>query len=227
MTQKLVFVFGILICGLLVWNIWTIQALESRIARLEAEQDFIGDEVSGKRPTKQDIKTTSDRSNDREQNVTVKASTSGSDQFDNSDRSNRSSDDPSEIKKTLGSAILGLDDPKVKEVFDEYLDQYLKTWQDNQKNDDMSRFLDHLSTTTEVFCEESGLTEDVQEQIIQRLEKAHEDWIAMDVALEVGEIDQREYLEINGKIEKEVMRDMTEMIGEEEWEKLAHRIWNQ
>ena len=151
MTQKLVFVFGILICGLLLWNIWTIQTLESRIARLESEPDFIGEEVSGKRPTKQDIKSTSDRSNEREQNVSVKTSTSRSERFDNSDRSKISSDDPSEIKKTLGSAILGLDDPKVKEIFDEYLDQYLETWKDNQKNDDMSSFLDHMSTATEVF----------------------------------------------------------------------------
>ena len=221
MTQKSVLTFGILICGFFVWNIWTILALESRIARLEAVQDFIGDEMSGKIPTKEDIKTTVERSNDRKQNGTVKASLRQTDRFDNSVRSNKSSNDSSATNNTLESAVLGLDNPEVKEVFDEYLEQYLKTWQDNQKHDDISKFLDHLSTTTEVYCEESGLTEDVQEQIIQRLEKAHEDWIAMDVALETGEIDQREYLEVNGSIEKDVMKDMTEMIGEEAWEKLA------
>lgn len=225
MTQKLVYAFGIVMSALLIWNIRTIQALESRIATLEDEQAFTGD-ASGKKPTKQDNNPKTDRSNDHEQNETGKASKDPSDRLDNSFRSKSLSDQSSETKRTLGSAVLGLDDPEVKEVFDEYLEQYLKTWQDNQKNDDMSKFLDHLSTTTEVFCEESGLTEDVQEQIIQRLEKAHEDWIAMDVALETGEIDQREYLERNGSIEKEVMTEMTEMIGEEAWEKLAQRIWD-
>ena len=67
---------------------------------------------------------------------------------------------------------------------------------------------------------------DVQEQIIQKIEKAHEDWIAMDVALEVGEIDRREYQEIDKAIEKELIKDMTKMIGEEAWEKLSHKIWN-
>ena len=226
MTQKLVLGFGVSICGLLMWNIWTIQALESRIAVLEAEQGLVGDAVSGKKKIKEDTETTADRSNDREQNVAVKASPSRSDRFDNSDRSKGSSDDPSEIEKTLGAAILGLDDPKVKEVFDEYLEQYLDTWQDNQNSDDLSNFLDHLSTATEVFCEESGLTEDVREQIIQRLEKAHEDWIAMEAALEDGEIDRREYQEIDSTIGKEVERDMNEMIGEEAWKKLSGRIWS-
>ena len=50
MTQKLVIGVGVLISGLLLWNIWTIQGLESRIARLEAEEGFLGDDVSDNRP---------------------------------------------------------------------------------------------------------------------------------------------------------------------------------
>ena len=225
MTQKSALVFGTLICIFLAWNIWTIQALESRIARLETGQTFIGDKVSAKSAKEQDIKTSSDRSHTREQNIAVKASKSRSERFENSDRSKISSNDPSDIKNTIGSAVLGLDDPKVKEVFDEYLDQYLKTWQDKQKSNAMSNFLDHMSTATEVFCEESGLTEEVREQIIQKLENAHEVWIANDVALETGEIDRREYQEIDETVSKEVKKDMTELIGKEAWEKLSQRIW--
>lgn len=226
MAQKITIAFGILICVMLVWNISTIQKLESRIARLEAEQDTDGDGGLAQKSRQQDIKTMSDRSNDGEQNTSVKGAPSSSKRLYNSSGSKHSSDRPSDNKKPLGVDVLGFDDPKVKEVFDEYLDQYLKNWQDSQNTNEMSKFLDHLATTTEVFCEESGLTEDIQERIIQRLEKAHEDWIAGDIALEKGEIDQREYLERNGTIEKEVMKDMTEMIGEESWEKLAERIWN-
>ena len=228
MIQKLGIGLGVLICGLLVWNVLTIQRLESRIVLLEAEAGFAGDEVPEKRPTKQENKTTSetpDQLTAREQNGTLKAA-SRSNQLATSGRSNRSATDSYKIKKTVGSAILELDEPEVKAAFDAYLNQYMKNWKDNQKSDGLSNFLDHMATSTEVFCEESGLAEDIREQIIQEIETAHDVWIANDVALESGEIDRREYQETDKKIGEKLKSDMTELIGKEAWEKLSTRIWN-
>ena len=228
MIQKSGIGLGVLICGLLVWNVWTIQSLEYRIAILETEAGFIGDEVPGKRPTKQEDKTTSetpDQLTDREQNGTLKVA-SRSDQLATSGRLNRSSTESNKIKKTVGAAILELDEPEVKAAFDAYLNQYMKNWKDNQKSDGLSKFLDHMATSTEVFCEESGLTEDVREQIIQEIETAHDVWIANDVALETGEIDRREYQDRDKTLGEKLQSDMTELIGQEAWEKLSTRIWN-
>jgi hypothetical protein len=93
MAQKITIAFGILICVMLVWNISTIQKLESRIARLEVEQDTDGDGdgESAQKPTQQDSKTASNRSNDGEQNASVKGSPSSSKRLYNSSGSKHSS----------------------------------------------------------------------------------------------------------------------------------------
>ena len=116
-------------------------------------------------------------------------------------------------------------DPAAREAFDDYLEGFLEAREEDKAYDEESNYLDHLSTTVEVYCEESQLSGEVQERIVQRLETAYENWTAVDAALEADEIDHRELVERHGRIEEAVTSEMTELLGEEAWEELAGRIW--
>ena len=222
MFQKMVVGICFTLCGLLMWNIWTIQSLESRIAVLEAEQAAKASVSKTSEKTMHNSKADSDIPLSLDQKSKLK-SAQHSKQSSNS--SAQATAEDSERSELVSAAILGLDDPEVKEVFDDYLDEYLKNWQQDKDRKNESGWLDHMSTTIEVFCEESNLGEDIREQIVRRAEAAHEEWSAVDRALESGQIDRRELQEMHGKIEKEVTEDMHALIGEEAWEELAGRIW--
>ena len=222
MFQKMVVGIGFVLCGLLMLNIWTIQNLESRIAILEAEQ------ATGASVSKTSKNTTrNSKSNSDIQLSGAPKSALNLDQrsVQSSNKSAQASVEDAEHSELAGAAILRLDDPEVKEVFDDYLDEYLKNWQQEKDRKNESGWLDHMSTTIEVFCEESNLSEETQELIVQRAESAHEEWEAVDRALESGQIDRRELQELHKKIEKEVTEYMHDLIGKESWEKLAERIW--
>ena len=222
MFQKTVVGIGFTLCGLLMWNIWTIQNLESRIAILEAEQASGTSVSKTSEKTKHHSKSDSDIPLSRDLKSALKSEQRSE---RSSNRSARASAEDSERSKLVSAAILGLDNPEVKEVFDDYLDEYLKNWQQDKDRKNESGWLDHMSTTIEVFCEESNLSEDIQEQIVRRAEAAHVEWVTADKALESGQIDRRELQEMHGKIEKEVTEEMHALIGEEAWEELAGRIW--
>ena len=73
------------------------------------------------------------------------------------------------------ATLLGLDDPKARQAFDKYLDGFLEAREEDRSYDEESDYLDHVSAAVELYCEESNLGGEVQEQIVQRLETAHED----------------------------------------------------
>ena len=222
MFQKMVVGIGFTLCGLLMWNIWTIQNLESRIAILETQQAARVSVSKASERTKHHSKSDSDISSNRDPKSALKLDQRSE---QSSNRSAQASVEDLERSELVSAAVLGLDDPEVKEVFDDYFDEYLKNWQQEKDRKNESGWLDHMSTTIEVFCEESNLSEDIQEQIVRRAETAHVEWSAVEKALESGQIDRRELQEMHGKIEKEVTEDMHALIGEKAWEELAGRIW--
>ena len=105
------------------------------------------------------------------------------------------------------------------------MEDFIEAKQEARSELDESNYLDHMSTTVEVYCEELNLPAEVQETVVLRLETAHEGWTGADAAHEAGEIDRREMLEIHGQIEEAVTTEMVDLLGQESWEELAGRIW--
>ena len=214
MNQRLLFGLGALITGLLVWNTTTLRDLDSRLAALETAQASSreGSEVTAASARRSSASASTRHATRFAVDHTDDAASTGTQGADG-----RPEADP--------ATLLGLDDPDAKEAFDSYLEAFLEAREEDRSYDNESNYLDHLSTTVEVYCEESELSGEVQEHIVQRLETAHENWTAADAALEADEIDRRELLERHGQIEEAVTSEMIALLGEEAWGELAGRIW--
>ena len=200
-----------LVVALLAWNFWNIQTLEARLAILEAAPA-----ARGESRTSTTVVARRESSVPRRVEVLPPGSTVRSEAPDGRIGAGASA---AEV------ALLGLDDPDVKAAFDSYLESFIEEHQDARSELEESNYLDHMSTTVEVYCEELNLSAEVQERIVLRIENAHEGWVGAELAHESGEIDRREMLEIHGKIEDAVRTEMVELLGEESWEELAGRIW--
>ena len=209
-------IFGFAL-ALLGWNVWTVQALKDRISVLEAAPERLGEErSSATRSTQRDAST------ERREGMALRGSngsTGGSLAPDGR------TGERAEAEAALEAALIGLDDPEVKAVFDAYLDDFIETKQEARSELDASNFLDHMTTTVEVYCEELNLPAGVQDTVVLRLEAAHEGWTGAEADQEAGEIDRREMLEIHGEIEESVGSEMEDLLGQEAWEDLAGRIW--
>ena len=210
MNDRLLFGLIALFAGLLVWNTAKLQDLSTRLATLEDAQ---GSASPGPAATVASARRTS--ANPSTRPATDRAAGDASTAAQGTDGGPKA--DP--------ATLLGLTDPAAREAFDDYLDGFLEAREEDEAYDEESNYLDHLSTTVEVYCEESALSGEVQERIVQRLETAYENWTAADAALEADEIDHRELVERHGRIEEAVTSEMTELLGEEAWEELAGRIW--
>ena len=209
-------IFGFVL-ALLGWNVWTVQALKDRISLLEAAPETLGEERSSTTRSAQ-----WDASSGRREGVAQRAS-SGS--MGRSSAPDGRSDERSETAEALEAALIGLDDPEVKAVFDAYLDDFIEEKQEARSELDESNYLDHMTTTVEVYCEELNLSAEVQDTVVVRLEAAHEGWTGAEADHDAGEIDRREMLEIHGEIEEAVTTEMVDLLGQETWEELAGRIW--
>lgn len=197
--------------ALLGWNVWTLQALKDRIAVLEVASATLTEARSSSTRS-----ATREATSERREGVARRGPKSST---VHSAAPDGGTDERAE------AALLGLDDPEVKAAFDAYLDDFIEAKQETRSELDESEFLDHMSTTVEVYCEELNLPAEVQETVILRLETAHEGWTGADAAHEEGEIDRREMLEIHGQIEEAVTTEMGDLLGQETWEELAGRIW--
>ena len=200
--------------ALLGWNLWTIETLKARVAVLEATRGTVSTEGSTTAGRAQ--QETASRTRERQARRKAEAA-SGS--------SSASQERAEERVGVAEAALLGLDDPEVKAAFDAYLNEFIEEKQEARSEIEESNYLDHMTTTVEVYCEEMDVPADVQERVVLRLEQAHEDWTGADAAHEAGEIDRREMLEVHGQIEEAVMTEMVELLGQENWETLAERIW--
>ena len=212
MNQRLLLGSGMLCAGLLVWNTATLRRLDARLAALESAQESADADASA--------------AVDAAGREAAGAATRPTTRMAVPPRAGAgSAATPTPPTDVDPATLLGLDDPASREAFEDYLDGFLEAREEDRSDDDESEYLDHVTAAVELYCEESNLSEDVQEQIVLRLETAHEDWVAVDAAVEAGEIDRRERLERHGRIEEAVKSEMTELIGEEAWQELSDRLW--
>lgn len=217
MKQSLTIGLGGLTATLLAWNTVTLWSQDTRLAALEAAQVSLG---GGTPAVGEPVRGVSAGS----------ASTSG--QRGGRPALGHAAGSKTPTSRAAGADIepgpvtlLGLDNPEVKEAFENYLDDYLQARREDQSYNEESDFLDHASAAVELYGEDASLSDDVQEQIVQRLETANTNWFAIDRAIDAGELDSREALERRQKIEASVTSDMIDLLGEEAWEDLAGRIW--
>ena len=214
MNPRLFFGLGAPLAGLLIWNTTTLQDLSARLAALESAQESAKTDSAA---TAASARRTSANASTRPATRLAMDRTAGDPSTAAQGADGRLEADP--------ATLLGLDDPDAREAFDSYLEAFLEARDEDRSYDEESNYLDHLSTTVQLYSEESGLSGEVQEQIVQRLETAHENWTAADAALKADEIDHREMVERHGRIEEAVTSEMTALLGEEAWEELAERIW--
>ena len=199
---------------LLLWNIKSIQNLETRIATLETAN--LSSSVGASAGAVRARGASADASPRQAATPAMGRK---------ADELSTANEVPDEVDGDGQATLLGLEDPQAREAFEAYLDEYLTAREEDRSYDEETDWLDHLSTTIEVYCEDENLSGEVQEHIMQRLETAHSNWTAADAAVEAGEIDRRELIERHRAIEEAVTSEMTELLGEEGWEDLAGHIW--
>lgn len=214
---------GSLVVVVLVWQSFTLSALNTRVQQLEAQTSSIAEAGSASQRPGRGLRNAGSRRRDGRGNGEASPLRDARDappRIEPSMRERIASLPPSE-----DPAALNLQDPQVREQVASLLEEVEEQRRTERDQERSARFKESMHQELSEFSEEVGLADGVRTQVQTELDRRSEAWNAVREDVRSGNMSW-----IDARREMEALREdsdatLTELLGEEDFQSLDERLW--